>query len=199
MLPIDALFAAPIGALLIFLLRIVDVSMSMMRMILAVRGHRGIAAFIGFFEVLIWLVAVGHALQHMQSIWHIVGYAGGFATGNYVGVWLEGRFALGMNVVRAVFRGDPLGNAGPVAASVLREQGYAVTEMPGRGKESAVDILNIVVPRRRVPEVLRTLQEQDSTAFFTVEEVRKTHGGFIPGGGYVRPGGRKMPFLTRTT
>ena len=60
----DALLAAPIGALLIFLLRIVDVSMSIMRMILAVRGHRVAAASIGFFEVLIWLVAVGAALEH---------------------------------------------------------------------------------------------------------------------------------------
>ena len=77
----DALLAAPIGALLIFLLRIVDVSMSIMRMILAVRGHRVAAASIGFFEVLIWLVAVGAALEHLDSWLHIVGYAAGFAAG----------------------------------------------------------------------------------------------------------------------
>lgn len=199
----DQLFDAPIGALLIFGMRIIDVSMSMIRMILAVKGHRGYAACIGFFEVLVWLIAAGHALQHLNSAFHIVGYAAGFATGNYVGIWLEGRFALGVSSIRAVFKNTPLDSTGPAVAKKLREHGYAVTEMPGRGRESEVDILSIVVPRRNVPDVMRMLQEQDPSAFVTVEEVRHTHGGFVgpqevaEGKGFIRPGGRKMPFLIR--
>lgn len=192
---LDALFAAPLGAFLIFSLRIVDVSMSIMRMILAVRGHRGIAAAIGFFEVMLWLIAVGKALQHMDSIFHVIGYAGGFAAGNYVGVWLEGQFALGLNVVRAVCRSrvvDGIVGGAHEAAVRLREQGYAVTEISGRGRESAVDILNIVVQRKEVPQVIRLLQAHDPDAFVTVEEVRTSLGG------YIRPGGRKMPFLVKT-
>jgi uncharacterized protein YebE (UPF0316 family) len=193
----DALLSAPIGALLIFALRVIDVSMAMMRMILGVRGHRVLAALIGFIEVFIWLIAVSSALKHLDSVFHIVGYAAGFATGNYVGVWLEGRFALGVSAVHAVFRKGLETDAGPVAASVLREQGYAVTEMPGRGRESDVDILNIVVQRKKVPDVLNTLHAQDPAAFVTVEEVRTTQGGYLRPRGYIRPGGRKMPFLTR--
>lgn len=191
----DAWFAAPIGALLIFALRIGDVSMSVMRMILNVRGQRGIAAAIGFFEVMIWLVAAGHALQHLDSIFHIAGYAGGFAVGNYVGVWLEGKFALGLNAVRAVCRTEPLPNGstnGREAARHLREQGFAVTEIRGHGLHSEVDILNIVVQRKRVPIVLDIVQEHDPDAFISVEEVRSIEGG------YVRPGGRKFPFLVRS-
>lgn len=191
----DALFAAPIGALLIFLLRMTDVSMAMVRMIMAVRGLRGWAAAIGFFEVLVWLFAVGHALQHLDSPLHLISYAAGFAMGNYVGVSLEGRFALGINVVRAVFRGAPLSSTGPAAARLLRERGYAVTEMPGRGRESDVDILNIVVQRKKVPDVLQILREHSADAFITVEEVRSTQGGTFQPSGFLAPGGRKMPFL----
>lgn len=185
--------AAPVGALLIFGLRVVDVSMAMLRMILAVRGRRGTAAMIGFFEVLIWLVAVGQALNHLNSVYHIVGYAGGFAVGNYVGVWLEGRFAIGVNVVRAVCRvseRDPESSGGRMAARALRREGFAVTELQGRGRENAVEILNVVVPRRSVPRVLRLIGEHDPDAFVSVEEVRSTRGG------YIRPGGRKMPYLS---
>lgn len=190
---LDPWFAAPIGALLICLLRITDVSMSIMRMILAVRGHRVVAAFIGFFEVLIWLVAVGKALEHLNSIVHVIGYAGGFAVGNYVGVWLEGRFALGVNVVHAVIRrprGEEKAPHAMKAARLLRSEGFAVTELEGRGLRSYVDILNVVAPRRRVPHVIRIIREQDPTTFLSVEEVRSVEGG------YIRPGGRKMPFLT---
>ncbi len=170
-----------------------DVSMSIMRMILAVRGHRALAAFIGFFEVLIWLVAVGKALEHLNSIVHVIGYAGGFAVGNYVGVWLEGRFALGVNVVRAVIRrpkGEDKAPHAVRAARLLRSEGFAVTEIEGRGLRSYVDILNVVTARRSVPHVIRIIREQDPATFLSVEEVRSVQGG------YLRPGGRKLPFLT---
>jgi uncharacterized protein YebE (UPF0316 family) len=162
-------------------------------MILAVRGKRGLAAVIGFFEVLIWIVAVGQALQHVQSILHVAGYAGGFAMGNYVGVWLEGRFAIGVNVVQAICRVHPEGSGkggGRVAAAALRDAGFAVTEIQGRGRESDVEILNVVVPRKSVPRVLALIGDNDPEAFVSVEEVRTTRGG------YIRPGGRKMPFMT---
>ena len=193
---LDPLFAAPIGALLICLLRIIDVSMSIMRMILAVRGHRVIAASIGFFEVLIWLIAVGSALEHLDSIFHVIGYAGGFAVGNYVGVWLEGQFALGVNVVRAVIRrptGEKKASSAMSVADTLRKEGYAVTEIEGKGQRSYVDILNVIVPRRRVPTIVRIIRDEDPTAFLSVEEVRAIQGG------YIRPGGRTTPLLTRWT
>jgi uncharacterized protein YebE (UPF0316 family) len=193
----DELLSAPIGALLIFLLRMTDVSMAMTRMLFAIRGERGKAALLGFFEVLVWLFAVGSTLKHLDSPLHLIGYAAGFSMGNYVGVTLEERFALGVNVVRAVFREAPFGNGGTDAAAVLRDKGYAVTEMPGKGRESNVAILDIVVQRRKVPEVLRLLQEHDSNSFVTIEEVRATHGGYIGSPRVVRPAGRKMPFLSR--
>lgn len=190
----DAILSAPVGALLIFCLRIVDVSMSVMRMILNVRGQRGVGAFIGFFEVLFWLVAAGTALRHVDSPLHVVGYAAGFATGNYVGVWLEGRFALGMHAIRAICRSQRLDGgltSGRELAARLREEGFAVTEVEGRGLHSEVEILMIVVPRRRVPYVVDIIQQHDPDVFVSVEEVRSTYGG------YVRPGGRKLPFLAK--
>ncbi len=184
------LLASPWGALLIFCLRIIDVSMSMIRMILAIRGYRAKAAAIGFFEVLVWLLAVGQALQHLYSVWHVVGYAAGFATGNYVGVWLEERFAVGLRVVRAIFRNGSE-QRGARAAQLLREHGYGVTEVQGRGREDAVEILDLIVARRHVAEVTQLLRQVDPEVFISIEEVRAVQGG------YVRPGGRKFPFPTR--
>jgi uncharacterized protein YebE (UPF0316 family) len=193
----DALLSAPIGALIIFALRVTDVSMSMTRMILAVRGHRGKAAFIGFFEVLVWLFAVGSALKHLDSPLHLVGYAAGFAMGNFIGVTLEARVALGVNVVRAVFRDSPYGSGGREAAERLRESGYAVTEMPGRGRESDVSILDVVVRRKNVPHVLRIVEQADPAAFVTVEEVRTARNGYMSPTRYTNAANRKLPFLTR--
>jgi len=179
---VDDLLAAPIGALIIFGLRIIDVSMGTVRMILGVRGYRAQAATIGFVEVLIWLIAIGAALQHLTSIVHMVGYAGGFAAGNYTGIWLESQFALGTSVVRATFRQAPRAvgpTASHCAAEALRDAGFAVTEFEGRGREQPVHILNVVTKRKLVDDVMRIVQSHDADAFVTVEEVRATRGGYF--------------------
>src|SRR3954464_10513295 len=88
-LSLDALFASPWGALVIFALRIVDVSCDTMRVIFAIRGKRGIAACLGFVQALVWIFAVGNAVKHLDSVLHVLGYAGGYAMGTFIGVTLE--------------------------------------------------------------------------------------------------------------
>src|SRR5215472_8580590 len=100
----DAVFASPWGALVIFSLRIVDVSCDTMRVIFAIRGKRAIAGTLGFIQALVWIVAVGAAVKHLDSILHILGYAGGYATGTIVGITLEQKIAYGVATVRIVSR-----------------------------------------------------------------------------------------------
>lgn len=192
----EDLLAAPIGALLIFGLRVADVSLGMVRMLFALRGYRVQAALIGFIEILIWIFAIGAALQHLSSPLHIVGYAAGFAAGNYVGVWVEEHFAMGTNVVRAVCRNEQgkrenAKGAGHAAATALRDRGFAVTEIKGHGREHPVDILNIVAQRKQVPEVIEVVQGHDPDAFVTVEDVRSYRGG------YLRRRPLRLPFRSR--
>jgi uncharacterized protein YebE (UPF0316 family) len=119
---LEALFAGPWGPLAIFALRIVDVSLSTIRIVLAVRGHKYVVPFIGFFEVLIWVFAVGHAIRFLDSPLHLLGYAGGFATGSIVGLLIEERLAIGYASIRVVSR-----HAGVEMADALRSRGFGVT------------------------------------------------------------------------
>jgi uncharacterized protein YebE (UPF0316 family) len=172
----DALFALPYGPFVIFALRIVDVSLGTVRLIVMVRGHRGAAVAVGFVEVLVWIVAVGHALQHLHSPYHILGYAGGFAAGTYVGIGAERMLALGTVVVRAIIPDEHDGRT----ARALREEGYAVTEIDGRGREGPVDVLNAVVDRKEAPRVIEAIEARAARSFITVEELRTTRGGLRP-------------------
>src|SRR5437763_14621704 len=112
---VDALFASPWGALLIFCLRIVDVSCDTMRVIFAIRGKRGIAASLGFVQAPVRIYAVGHAVKHLGSPLHVLGYAGGYAMGTFVGVSREQAIAYGVPTVRIVSR-----DAGVGIAAALR-------------------------------------------------------------------------------
>jgi uncharacterized protein YebE (UPF0316 family) len=171
---IDALFASPAGALAIFALRIVDVSCDTMRVIFAIRGKRGIAALLGFVQALVWIVAVGNAVKHLDSILHVFGYAGGYALGTYVGVTIERTIAYGVATVRVVSK-----HSGVEIAEALRNAGYAVTEFPGFGRDGSVEILNSVVQRSHIDDVLGLIEKSDKEAFVTVEEPKVLRGGSV--------------------
>ena len=171
---VDALFASPIGALAIFGLRIVDVSFDTMRVIFAIRGKRGIAAMLGFVQALVWIFAVGNAVKHLDSILHVFGYAGGYALGTYVGVTIERTIAYGVATVRVVSK-----HSGVEIAEALRSAGFAVTEFPGFGRDGSVEILNSVVQRSQIDDVLRLIEKWDKSAFVTVEEPKVLRGGSV--------------------
>jgi uncharacterized protein YebE (UPF0316 family) len=171
---VDALFASPIGALAIFGLRIVDVSCDTMRVIFAIRGKRGIAALLGFVQALVWIFAVGNAVKHLDSMLHVFGYAGGYALGTFVGVTIERAIAYGVATVRVVSK-----HAGVEIAEALRSAGYAVTEFPGFGRDGSVEILNSVVQRSHIDEVLGLIDKWDKAAFVTVEEPKVLRGGSV--------------------
>ncbi|MHB1222906.1 MAG: DUF2179 domain-containing protein [Gemmatimonadaceae bacterium] len=171
---IDAIFASPWGALLIFCLRIVDVSCDTMRVLFAVRGKRGIAGFLGFFQALIWIFAVASAIRYLDSWIHILGYAGGYATGTFVGISLESAVAFGLNQVRIVSM-----HGGVEIAEALRERGYGVTEFAGFGREGGVEIVNSVVQRAHMDEVMAIVDRFDPNAFVTVEEPKVLRGGSV--------------------
>jgi len=169
---LTALFALPYGPFLIFGLRIVDVSLDTMRVLNAVRGNRMVAASLGFFQALIWIVAVGNAIKHLNSWYHILGYAAGFATGTLVGITIERALAYGLSTVRIVSQ-----HGGVEIAEALRERGYGVTEIPGFGRDGGVEIVHSVVQRQHLGEVMRIVDRWDSKAFVTVEEPRVLRGG----------------------
>jgi uncharacterized protein YebE (UPF0316 family) len=171
---LDALFASPYGALLIFALRIVDVSLDTMRVIFLIRGKRGLAATLGFFIALIWLVAVGNAVRHIDSIWHVLGYAGGYATGTFVGVTIERLVAYGVALVRIISR-----HAGVEIAEALRERGYGATEFVGQGREGRVELITVVVHRGHLDDVMSIVEKWDTDAFVTVEEPKSMRGGLL--------------------
>ena len=168
----SAVFASAYGAFLIFCLRIVDVSCDTLRVLFAVRGRRLVASTLGFVQALIWIFAVATAIRHLDSWMHILGYAGGFATGTFVGITIEHAVAYGLAAVRIVSR-----YGGVEIAEALRERGYGVTEFGAYGREGKVEVINSVVHRAHLEEVIGVVEQWDPDAFVTVEEPRVLRGG----------------------
>ena len=157
----------------IFGLRVADMTLDTMRVLFVLRGRKALSWFLGFAQSAIWVVAISSVLRHVDNLWNVVGYAGGFATGTVVGMLIEERLALGHGHVRVI---SP--QRGSALAEAIRASGYAVTELAGRGRDGTVAVLTCSVRRRDIPRVTRQVHSLDPEAFVTVEDVRPLHRGF---------------------
>ena len=162
-----------LGAALIFGLRVADMTLDTLRVLVVMRGKKGIAWVLGFFQALIFVVAISSVLKNLDNPLNILGYAAGFATGNVVGMWIEERLAIGHTQLSIV--SSRLGTA---IAERMRTAGYAVTEIPARGKDGMVSLLNCSVLRRNVDQVHKLVHQVDPAAFITAEDVRPVRRGF---------------------
>jgi uncharacterized protein YebE (UPF0316 family) len=165
--------AAWLGALGIFGLRVSDMSMDTIRMLFVLRGRKSLAWLLGFFQSVIYVVAISSVLTHLGNPLNIIGYAMGFATGNVVGMLIEGRLAIGHTQVSIV--------SSRRSASVvdrLRKDGFAVTEIPARGKDGTVGLLSVSILRRDIDKVETIVLEADPEAFITTEDVRPLRHGY---------------------
>lgn len=160
-------------ALLIFALRVGDMTLDTIRVLFVVRGKKLLVWILGFFQSLIFVVAISSVLSELDNILNVIGYATGFATGNLVGMLIEQRLAIGHVLVNIISS-----NRGAFIAEKLRSGGYAVTEIAGRGKNGTVFELHASVLRKDVTHVETIVLEADPQAFVTAEDVRPVRRGF---------------------
>lgn len=157
----------------IFLLRILNQTLDTLRILFMLRGRKLYAWLLGFSESLIFVITLTSVLNDLNNVLNIVVYAAGFATGNVVGIWLEARLGIGYFNLRIV---SP--KHGAKIVKKLRNEGYAVTEIPARGRDGKVSLLNASVRRRDVEPIRKLVEEIDEKAFMTGEEMRPIWRGF---------------------
>lgn len=162
-----------LGAGLIFLLRVTDMSLDTMRVLFIMRGRRGIVWVLGFMQALIFIIAISIVLNDLDSVLKIIGYAAGFATGNVVGMLIEEKLAIGHIQISVI--SPRLGSA---IAEKLRQEGYAVTEVAARGKDGMVALISCSVLRKNVGHIQKLINQIDPNAFITAEDVRPVRRGF---------------------
>jgi uncharacterized protein YebE (UPF0316 family) len=175
-------------AFLIFLARILDVSIGTMRTIAVIHGRRPLAWVLGFFEVIVWVSAAARVIQQLDQPILMVAYALGFATGNYVGMTIESWVGFGDQVVRIFTRiGEPV-------AESLRQAGFGATEFDGMGRDGPISLVFVQVPRRRAPHVAELARCADPECYYTIEDIRHANtsvGRTTPLGGAQATGARK--------
>ncbi|AOY75831.1 DUF2179 domain-containing protein [Clostridium formicaceticum] len=163
-----------LGYLFIYFAKVSDVTLATIRMIMVVKGRRIQAALIGFVEITIYIMAIGKVLTELDNPVNVIAYALGFATGNYMGIFVEEKMALGSIIVQVI----SLGNSMHLVEK-LREEGFGVTVVEGYGREGMQHLLNIMMQRKNLSKLYRIVDEHDRKAFVTITDARAIRGGYF--------------------
>ena len=163
-----------VGALVIFGLRVLNMTLDTLRMLFVMRGKKTLSWVVGFFVSLIYVLLLTSILANLNSPLYILAYAAGFATGSVIGMWIEERLAIGFTNIQVI---SP--RRGVVMAQKLRENGFAVTEIPARGKDGMVSMLSLSVRRKQILSVEKIINDCDEDAFVTTEDVQPVRRGYF--------------------
>ncbi len=169
------LFNYLILPLLIFLSRVLDVSIGTLRIIFVAKGKKYVAPILGFFEVFIWLLAISSIMQNLDNYINFFAYAGGFAAGNYVGMLLEEKIALGVMIVRVITQ-----KPADMLITKLNSMGFGITSVDAKGSKDEVNIIYTIIHRNEMKKVLDIIKEYNPKAFYSVEDVRYVNEGAFP-------------------
>ncbi len=161
--------------LLIFFVKIIEVSMATLRIVLITKGEKLKGASIAFFEVILWILIAATVLTDItEDPFKVVVYALAFSIGSYLGSMAENRLALGTVNIEAIVKktqGKPLSIA-------LREMGFAVTSVDAYGRDDRKEILYMHVPRKNIQSTVKVIRSFQSDVVITINDIRPVYGGY---------------------
>ncbi len=161
--------------LFICLARVMDVTLGTVRIMFVSRGWKSLAPFLGFFEVLIWLLAIRQIMQNLDNPMSYIGYATGYALGNFVGISLDERLAVGTLSVQII----TLKSAEELVQR-LRAAGWGVTCLDGEGVSGRVKVIFTIIKRRDLPAVTQLIASAQPGSFLSVSEIQNAQSGTFP-------------------
>ncbi|MFC3416916.1 DUF2179 domain-containing protein [Algoriphagus hitonicola] len=164
----EQLFNYLIMPALIFIARVGDVSINTLRIMFMMNGKKNIAPVLGFFEALIWLLAIGQIFQNINNPMSYVAYAAGFGTGTYVGMYFEEKLALGRVLVRVITPATQ-----HELMEFMKDRNYRFTNVGAEGRFGKVNLLFTVMKRENLKEFIAKVKSVDEKAFYTIESVKR--------------------------
>ncbi len=166
------LFVWVIIPLLIFLSRIADQTLGTLRFIFLSKGFKYIAPLLGFFEVIIWLLAVTQIIKHVDNVLSYVAYGAGFAMGNYIGMCLEEKISLGKVMIRIIPKKDTT-----ELIEYMKSQNFGLTVMDAHGSIGDVKVIMSIMERKDTKMLIPIINKLNPHAFFTIEDIRAVKEG----------------------
>jgi uncharacterized protein YebE (UPF0316 family) len=171
----NSLFNWVVLPLLIFIARTCDVSLGTLRNVFIGKGMKRVVPIVAFFEVLIWLISIRQVMNNLNNPICYIAFAGGFATGTFVGMFIERRLALGLQVLRIITAQDAR-----TLIHALTEANVGITVLDGHGAKGPVKIIFTIIKRKDLQQIRDLIRKHNPNAFYSIEDIRHANLGVFP-------------------
>ena len=165
-----------VGALIIFISRILDVSIGTFRVQMIIRRKKLVSAMLGFVEVLIFILIVSKVIQDISNWLNVIAYCSGFAFGNIVGIHISEKITKEIISVGIISK-----MKWKEIKKTLWDEGFGVTRNTGYGKDGEIQVLRIICDRDYFPKVRDIALTYDRKAFITSYLIAGKYGGRMYG------------------
>jgi len=153
--------------MLIFFARVCDVTLGTIRIIFISKGIKHLAPLIGFFEILIWLLAISQIMQNLNNPFYYIFYAGGFGCGTFVGIIIDEKLSIGSVAIRIITRKDAT-----KLVKALNDKDFGLTLVDAESYKGKVKIIFSVIKRHQIIDVVTLLRKYNPTSFYSIEDIR---------------------------
>jgi len=162
--------------IIIFVGKIIEISLDTIRIVMIGRGEKLKGAVLGFVVIVLWIFIVSSIITNLnENYFKAFLYALAYAIGNYVGVFIEEKLAIGLSSIQII---NPI-DEGDELAGYLRAEGYGLTVLDGHGFNNDKKVLILHIPRKQLNEVIKKIKSKTPDAVIIVSDVKRLHGGFL--------------------
>lgn len=165
-----------VWSLIIFVARIIDVSLGTIRVNMIIRRKKAIAALIGFVEVTIYITIIVRIIKDIDNIYGILTYGAGFAVGTVIGIMISEKMSrdlISTNIISRKYHNE--------IKMLLLKEDFGFTCYKGAGREGEVEIINVVCSHNNLARLNKLIHRKDPDAFVVSYMLDKIRGGFIRG------------------
>ena len=178
--------------ILIFFARVCDVSLGTIRIIFISKGIRYLAPIVGFFEILIWLLAISQIIQNLTNGYYYIFYAGGFSCGTFIGIYIDEKLSIGTVAIRIITRKDAT-----QLIKALQMKHFGLTVVDAESSKGKVKIIFSVIKRQHIKEFIGFLRKYNPNSFYSIEDIRFASESLIPPSDSIRKNVFYSGFLSR--
>ncbi len=156
--------------------KILEITIQSLKTCMMVKGQRLKAAGLGFVECIIWGLVVSGVIGTLgDNPLRLVFYCAGYAAGLSLGSTIEGKIALGTSNLELIASDESTEKI----TAYLKENDLGYTVLPGHGATEKMNMIFIVLPRKRTKRVLGEIRKCcDNKVFVVASEVSKYAGGY---------------------
>lgn len=154
--------------LAIFIAKIIENTLSTLRLIVVAKGKKLFGAILQFIIAFVWVITTGIVVVNVKDDpLKVVFFAFGSLIGSYLGSFIEEKIALGNDLIKII-----IDKSEHERINNELSKKYFVTSIIGQKQNQDIVILLVIAKKKERNNIISLIQQLDKKAIITIEAIK---------------------------